>query len=71
MNRLYNVLFKTTDASMVSYNKTRKANSTPMTHKEACTFKSKMPNHDHGYFYLEERKLDHSVVTPGYGGKTW
>ena len=54
--RMYNVVFEVTDQRLKTFGNKTKVNATPMTHKEACTFKSKMMNHDHGYYMLEEIK---------------
>ena len=42
MERMYNVVRLVEDRSMVNYGKQSQLNASPMTHKEACAFLSKM-----------------------------
>ena len=42
MERMYNVVRLVEDRSMANYGKQSQLNGSPMTHKEACTFLSKM-----------------------------
>jgi len=55
--RLYNVKFYRTNAKgefIRGYGDNTKMNSSPMTHKEACTFKSKLTTHKNGSFVIVE-----------------
>lgn len=53
-DRTYNVVSRITKVAMVNYGKTTQLNATPMTHSQACTFKSKMTPYDWAEVYLVE-----------------
>ena len=54
MERMYNVVRLVEDRSMVNYGKQSQVNASPMTHKEACTFLSKMSKYKWCRDFLEQ-----------------
>lgn len=46
MERLYNVVRLVEKQSMVGFGKQSQMNATPMAHKEACTFLSKLTKYE-------------------------
>ena len=52
--RMYNVVFEVTSTRLANYGKKIKVNKEPMTHQQACTFKSKMTSYIHGTYTLAE-----------------